>query len=139
METEYNCPHCGANLIYDNLLSLISSGTSSEYSCDFCQGEFIFTIIKKPLSFKTPYSLVENFEITNCFSVAYQIEMKRKIGAIKELRNQITGLSLRDSKDYIDKYIPRNVPEDFDYKLAAQKFIGDHSPKDFIDENEMEI
>jgi hypothetical protein len=129
VETEYNCPHCGANLTFDNLLNL-----PSEYSCDFCNGEFVFTVIKKPLSHQTT-----DFEIKDVFSIALEIGRKRKIGAIKALRNQVTGLSLRDSKDYIDKYIPMETPEGFDYQLAAQKFVGDHSPVDFIDENEMEI
>lgn len=129
METEYQCPHCEANLIYDNLLNL-----PSEYSCDFCNGEFVFTVIKKPLSFQTA-----DFEIKEVFSIALEIENKRKIGAIKALRNQVLGLSLREAKDYIDKYIPMVASEDFDYQLAAQRFVGDHSPKDFINENEMEI
>jgi len=68
-------------------------------------------------------------------AITNQIKIGRKIMAIKEIRNQ-TGWGLKEAKEYMDKYIPtdhRNMNrDDFDYSSAAERFIFDHTPKDFL-------
>lgn len=71
---------------------------------------------------------------TNIGAIAEEIRRDRKIAAIKEIRNQLRdeagkSLSLRDSKNYIDRYLPMGYGEipDFDLEAAAAKFIADHT------------
>jgi hypothetical protein len=74
--------------------------------------------------------------------IAEEIRMSRKIGAIKKIREQ-TGWGLRESKDYIDKFVPTGVPpEGFDYNIAAENFIRQHcfvAEGEFVSSDEMEI
>jgi hypothetical protein len=73
--------------------------------------------------------------------IAEEIRHKRKIGAIKKVREQ-TGWGLRESKDYLDKFVPTGVPEGFEYDLAADHFIREHcfvAEGEFVSSDEMEI
>lgn len=73
--------------------------------------------------------------------IADQIANRRKIGAIKKIREQ-TGWGLKESKEYIDKFIPTGTPEGFDYMIAAENFIKKHcyvAEGEFVSSDEMEI
>ena len=71
---------------------------------------------------------------TDIQAIAVFIAEGEKIRAIKEMRNQYRDskgfpLSLRKSKDYIDRYLPMGCNDivGFDYDKAAAKFVADHS------------
>lgn len=73
-------------------------------------------------------------KFTDIQAIANEILANRKIGAIKEIRNQLTDdigrpLSLIDSKAYIERYMPMGYQDDpdFDCQKVAAKFIADHS------------
>ena len=87
--------------------------------------------------------MIQNSEspFHNLELIAHEIRNKRKIAAIKEMRKQ-TGWGLKDSKEYIDRFIPTGTPEGFDYRLAAENFIIKHSwvsEGEFVSSDEMEI
>jgi hypothetical protein len=80
---------------------------------------------------------------TDPYKIADEIRRVRKIGAIKEVRFQ-TGWGLKDSKHYVDRYMPVNtLPEGFDYHVAADRFVSDHIRKPlegvFLSNDEMKI
>ena len=77
---------------------------------------------------------------TDVSVIAAEIEMKRKIAAIKECRAQ-TGWGLKEAKEYIDKYYPMGIDYEFDYEGAADKFVRDHSviKEAFLKDDEMVI
>ena len=86
-------------------------------------------------------SNVHNLSNNSIFSaphlIADELKYQRKIGAIKEVRNQ-TGWGLREAKIYIDKYLPMgNMSNGFNYDRAADRFIKDHTIQDFILSEEM--
>jgi len=73
--------------------------------------------------------------------IADEIRNRRKIGAIKKIREQ-TGWGLKESKEYMDNYIPTGTPEGFDYWIAADNFIRKHTyvmEGNFLSDDEMEI
>jgi hypothetical protein len=80
-----------------------------------------------------------NSVFNNIGKIADAIRIGHKIAAIKEIRGQ-TGWGLKESKEYVDKYIWHPMESDR-YIAAAEKFIDDHAPipisEDFIDSNEM--
>ena len=78
----------------------------------------------------------DNSVFSDIYLIADELRNRRKIGAIKEIREQ-THWGLRDAKAYIDKYIPMGINENFDYNMAADKFIKDHTIQDFILTKEM--
>lgn len=75
----------------------------------------------------------------NVMIIADEIRAHRKIGAIKEVRNQ-TGWGLREAKEYIDRYTGhgygRNTVE---ASRCADRFIRDHMPKDFLKGDDFEL
>lgn len=84
-------------------------------------------------------------QFTDIAAIADQIRGDRKIGAIKELRNQLRDenskpLSLKESKAYIDRYMPMGYHEiaDFSCEEAAAKFVTDHTVE-WLDENEFKL
>jgi hypothetical protein len=78
--------------------------------------------------------------VSNPEAVAIEIRSDRKIHAIKELRAQ-TKWSLKEAKEYIDKYMPPGIDSVYDPHEAADKFIIDHTVvlNDFLGSNEMSI
>jgi len=71
--------------------------------------------------------------------IADEIRGRRKIGAIKEIRAQ-TGWGLKESKDYIDKYLPIGHDlRDIELNRIADRFINDHTLKDYFEDDEFEI
>jgi len=82
---------------------------------------------------------------TDIGAIANEIRFNRKIGAIKAIREQLRDdagkpMSLRDSKNYIDRYLPMGYQEipDFDVNAAADKFISDHTVE-WLDEDEFNL
>lgn len=76
---------------------------------------------------------------SDLYTIAQYISEHKKIAAIKETRSQ-TGWGLRESKIYIEKYIPLNTHIELDYDEAARKFVSDHAPKeDFIKNVDFEL
>lgn len=77
---------------------------------------------------------------TDLYIISQYIIERKKIAAIKEIRSQ-TGWGLRESKMYIEKYLPLNTHIEFiDYDEAARKFVSDHAPKeDFIKNDDFEL
>jgi len=73
---------------------------------------------------------------SNVDIISNELRNKRKIGAIKEVRDQ-TGWGLREAKEYIDKYIPMGGQNLEFYTKAADRFIKDHTMEDFILTEEM--
>ena len=73
--------------------------------------------------------------IYNPAAVANEIRIGQKIAAIKELRSQ-TGWGLKESKEYIDKYM---FPGNYNRDTAAERFMSDHMPSNFLDIEEMTI
>ncbi len=85
-------------------------------------------------------------EFTNIATIAEFIAEGQKIQAIKEMRCQFNDakgfpLSLRESKDYIDRYLPMGWNEEpgFDCDKAAARFIADHTAPDFLDADEFSV
>lgn len=72
------------------------------------------------------------------YVIADAIRDKKKIQAIKEVRAQ-TGWGLKEAKHFIDKYVPMGVRDDFGYHAAADRFISDHVPKDFIKDEDFAL
>lgn len=76
--------------------------------------------------------------VTDPYVIASAISLDKKILAIKELRAQ-TGWGLKESKQYIDRYIPMEIVKaNFNFNEAGARFIADHT-QDFIEDKEMEI
>jgi len=76
---------------------------------------------------------------SDLYTIAKYIKEKKKISAIKEVRAQ-TGWGLRESKLYIEKYIPLDFIDFVSYSNCAEKFINDHAPKeDFIKNVDFEL
>lgn len=83
----------------------------------------------------------KNGIFTDIYSIANEIKENRKISAIKKIREQ-TGWTLRKSKDYIDNYLLGNVADRrvfMECHEAANQFVEDHLPKDFINKDEFEV
>jgi len=81
-------------------------------------------------------SNMTNTIIRNPNAIAIEIRNDNKIPAIKELRVQ-TGWSLKEAKEYLDKYMPQ--PRLFDPQNAAERFLSDHTLSDFLDAKDMQI
>jgi hypothetical protein len=75
---------------------------------------------------------------SDVYSIAELIRTEKKIGAIKEIRVQ-TGWGLKESKEFIDKYIPMGYPINFNFNAAADRFVIDYSPKDFLNDEDMKL
>lgn len=76
------------------------------------------------------------------YKIGNEIRGQRKIAAIKEIRSQ-TGWGLKESKDYIDNYMPMGYGDGFDFNIAADNFLRDHLKRvmegNFLSDDEMEI
>lgn len=70
------------------------------------------------------------------FKIADEIRRGKKIAAIKECREQ-TGWGLKEAKKYMDKYIFYGVTNNDND--SADKFIQDHMPKDFLENDEFKL
>jgi hypothetical protein len=93
-----------------------------------------------------PTLKIYNSPFTNIQIIAYEIRNGRRIGAIKEVREQ-TNWDLRKSKEYIDKFMPigeisyhddDEVKEQY-YNRCAFKFLSAHERIDFINDDEFKI
>lgn len=84
---------------------------------------------------------IPNSPFRDPYKIANEIRLQRKIGAIKEIRTQ-TGWGLKESKEYIDQYMPMGTLRDLDYNIIADKFISYHSgilEGNFLSDDEMKI
>lgn len=84
-------------------------------------------------------------QFTDIYAVADEIRRDRKIGAIKEVRNQLRNnrdmpMALKDAKAYVDRYMPMGYRDssDFSCEVAAAKFVSDHTTE-WLDENEFKL
>lgn len=80
--------------------------------------------------------------LNNPNKIAQEIRKERIISAIKELRFQ-TGWGLKESKQYIDKYLPLDEHGRRSYSVekiekAADNFLADHLQK-YFEEDEFQI
>ena len=84
-------------------------------------------------------SNMTNTIIRNPNAIAIEIRNDNKIAAIKELRTQ-TGWSLKEAKEYMDRYMPQPRPF-FNPQEVADNFIIDHTVvlNDFLDSKDMQI
>ena len=82
---------------------------------------------------KTPRG---NGVFSDVSKITYEILMGRKISAIKEIRAQ-TGWGLKESKDYLDKYMPSGIHGDYD--RISDNFQRNHTIQDFILSEEMMV
>lgn len=73
-------------------------------------------------------------------AIAELIARNKKIGAIKEVRFQ-TGWGLKDSKRFIDDYLPMSNNFDVsDCVMSSKRFIRDHTlVDDFLDGDDFKI
>jgi hypothetical protein len=72
------------------------------------------------------------------YRIADEMRNGQKIPAIKEIRTQ-TGWGLKEAKQFCDKYMPMGAGNNFNYHAAADRFIKDHIPEDFLKDGDFDV